>query len=547
MFKNTSKYLFLGAFLSIALGLSAESGANEKNKLFVGVVDANRANELQKKMGVSGDSLLEEINAKISSFAKKNNLSLVLQSDTLKCFDKKHDITNALFSGEAIDKSAASARVNFSNKDSDVCTSNGNSILIKEVVFTSEQPADTKDSLAFISTDKIFRDSDLAKKESKKLELEFKKRESDIQDLNKKVNSLKNSDPEFSRLKKILEAQQEEFKKDLNAAKNSSLQEVVNKFNLVTNKFSKKKRYKLVIQEAVYVSKDLDITDELIQAANLAYKTPDNIAEPNDSDIQREREKLAEERRQLEEDKRKRAQVTTQETTPRDSPASADTRRRFALVIGNSSYSSLPKLHNTTNDSRAIAQSLRSTGFKVAAYEDLDLAGMQNAIRKFGDQLEKNDVGLVFYAGHGVQVKGKNYLIPVRENIKKSFEIPANAIDIDLILATLENGKNDLNIVILDACRSSFPGESRGANRGLATIDAARGTFIAFSTAPGKEATDGTGSNSPYTKHLVRMLERKGLPIEQVFKEVRKAVVAETNGEQTPWENSSVMGDFYFK
>ena len=116
-----------------------------------------------------------------------------------------------------------------------------------------------------------------------------------------------------------------------------------------------------------------------------------------------------------------------------------------------------------------------------------------------------------------------------------------------MILATLENGKNDLNIVILDACRSSFRGESRGANRGLATIDAARGTFIAFSTAPGKEAADGTGSNSPYTKHLVRMLERKGLPIEQVFKEVRKAVVAETNGEQTPWENSSVMGDFYFK
>lgn len=116
-----------------------------------------------------------------------------------------------------------------------------------------------------------------------------------------------------------------------------------------------------------------------------------------------------------------------------------------------------------------------------------------------------------------------------------------------MILATLENGRNDLNIVILNACRSSFRRESRGANRGLATIDAARGTFIAFSTAPGKEATDGTGSNSPYTKHLVRMLERKGLPIEQVFKEVRKALVAETNGEQTPWENSSVMGDFYFK
>lgn len=225
----------------------------------------------------------------------------------------------------------------------------------------------------------------------------------------------------------------------------------------------------------------------------------------------------------------------------------SDTRHRHALVISNSSYSSLPKLINAINDGRLITQSLRSAGFKVSAHENLDLTGMQNAIRSFGDQLGKNDVGLIYFAGHGVQVKGKNYLIPVRENIRKSFEVPANAVDVDLLLATLENVKNDLNIVILDACRSPFPGESRGTARGLATMDAARGTFIAFSTAPGREASDGTGSNSPYTKHLARALEKKGLLIEQVFKEVRKAVVAETDGEQTPWENSSVMGDFYFK
>lgn len=226
--------------------------------------------------------------------------------------------------------------------------------------------------------------------------------------------------------------------------------------------------------------------------------------------------------------------------------ARLDTRNRHALIIGNSNYSSLPKLINAVNDGRLMGQSLRSSGFKVSGYENLDLAGMQNAIRSFGDQLGKNDVGLVYFAGHGVQVKGKNYLIPVRENIKKSFEVPANAIDVDLLLATLENVKNDLNIVILDACRSPFAGDSRGVTRGLATIDAAKGTFIAFSTAPGREASDGTGSNSPYTRHLARVMEKKGLPIEQVFKEVRKAVVAETDGEQTPWENSSVMGDFYF-
>ncbi len=230
-----------------------------------------------------------------------------------------------------------------------------------------------------------------------------------------------------------------------------------------------------------------------------------------------------------------------------DSGISADNRRRLALVIGNSSYTSLSKLPNAINDAKAITQSLRSVGFQVSAYENVDLAGMQNAIRVFGEKLGKNDVGLVYYAGHGVQVRGKNYLIPVKENIKKSFEVPASAVDVDLVLSTLEHAKNDLNIVVLDACRSSFPGETRGTSRGLAMVDAAKGTFIAFATAPGKEALDGSGSNSPYTKHLARLIGKKGLPLEQVFKEVRKAVVAETNGEQVPWENSSLLGDFYFQ
>lgn len=221
-------------------------------------------------------------------------------------------------------------------------------------------------------------------------------------------------------------------------------------------------------------------------------------------------------------------------------------RSRIALVIGNSNYSNLPKLPNTSNDARSITKSLQQAGFAVTTAENLDLTSMQNLIRTFGEKLKKNDVGLFYYAGHAVQVKGKNYLIPVKENIKKSFEVPASAIDVDLVLATLESVKNDLNIVILDSCRSSFPGEARGTTRGLATIEAAKGTFIAFATAPGKEALDGTGLNSPYTKHLSRVIGQKGLPLEQVFKEVRKAVVADTNGEQVPWENSSLMGDFYF-
>ena len=264
--------------------------------------------------------------------------------------------------------------------------------------------------------------------------------------------------------------------------------------------------------------------------------------------LEADRQAVAEDRRRLDEERRNREQVEKLNKTQTDNKPSqtSDTRRRLALVIGNGNYASLSKLPNAINDERSIAQSLQAAGFKVLAYENLDLAGMQNAIRSFGERLGKSDVGLVYFAGHGVQVKGKNYLIPVKENIKKSFEVPANAIDVDLLLATLENVKNDLNIIILDACRSPFPGESRGVTRGLATMDAAKGTFLAFATSPGKEALDGDGANSPYTKHLSRMLSRKGLPLEQVFKEVRKAVVAETNGQQVPWENSSLMGDFYF-
>ncbi len=287
--------------------------------------------------------------------------------------------------------------------------------------------------------------------------------------------------------------------------------------------------------------------DKFVRVARVDPPSPPNsvVPENNLTNADSDRRQLAEDQRRLEEKKRQAKSVIESDDIQTEN-SNSDNRRRFALVIGNSNYNSLPKLPNAINDARVITQSLRSTGFQVSTHENLDLVGMQNAVRAFGEKLGKNDVGLVYYAGHGVQVKGKNYLIPVRENIKKSFEVPSSAIDVDLVLATLEHIKNDLNIVVLDACRSSFPGEARGTGRGLATIEAAKGTFIAFATAPGKEALDGSGSNSPYTKHLAKLIGKKGLPLEQVFKEVRKAVVAETNGEQVPWENSSLMGDFYF-
>ena len=298
------------------------------------------------------------------------------------------------------------------------------------------------------------------------------------------------------------------------------------------------------------------------QANNFNHKIP-QISSNNSSQSPTQQSNIsslevAKLRAEAEEAKRKQAELEqqlriAQNQPPANTPQSNQTLpvinqgRRVALVIGNASYSSVPQLINPTNDAREVSRVLQATGFEVIRLENADLRQMQDAVRSFGNRLSKNDVGLFYFSGHGVQVKGKNYLIPVRENIKQSFEVPSSAIDADLVLATMENAKNSLNIMILDACRSPFPGEARSLSRGLATLDAAKGTLIAYATAPGKEALDGKGNNSPYTKHLVRALQQKGLPIEQVFKQVRIGVVEETKGAQVPWENSSIMGDFYFR
>jgi hypothetical protein len=220
--------------------------------------------------------------------------------------------------------------------------------------------------------------------------------------------------------------------------------------------------------------------------------------------------------------------------------------RRLALVIGNGSYRLSP-LKNPKNDVRSMTMALSSAGFEVMAFEDLDFKGMRTAIREFGDKLTRYDVGLFYYSGHGVQVEGNNYLIPVDSDIRRVDEITTSSLNANFILAKMESAQNKLNLVVLDACRDTpLGGISRGLTRGLSSMDAAKGTMIAFSTAPGEVAMDGEGDNSPYTKHLSTAIQKKGLLLEQVFKEVRRNVVAETEGKQVPWENSSVMGDFYF-
>jgi uncharacterized caspase-like protein len=220
--------------------------------------------------------------------------------------------------------------------------------------------------------------------------------------------------------------------------------------------------------------------------------------------------------------------------------------RRVALVIGNSAYKSSP-LRNPVRDARAISRALAETGFKVTVLENASETGMRRAIRAFGDELAAGGVGLFYYAGHGMQVRGRNYLIPVNADIEREDEVEDQAVDANLVLTKMDSAKNSLNLMILDACRNNpFARAFRSAAQGLAQMDAPSGTLVAFATAPGSVASDGDGENGLYTKHLLANMTRAGLPIEQLFKEVRIGVGRETSDRQVPWESSSLKGNFFF-
>ncbi|MEI2773907.1 MAG: caspase family protein [Candidatus Competibacter sp.] len=221
---------------------------------------------------------------------------------------------------------------------------------------------------------------------------------------------------------------------------------------------------------------------------------------------------------------------------------------RTALVIGNGAYREAP-LKNPANDARDIAAKLRELGFQVIERLDVDRPVMRQALREFEQRLrEQRGVGLFYYAGHGVQLKGQNYLIPVGVDIRQEFEVPDEAVDAEAVLRAMESAGNELNIVILDACRNNpFTRGFGPSGRGLARMDGPAGTFIAYATAPGAISQDGqAGRNSPYTRSLLAAMSVPGLSLEQVFKQVLVTVERETGGAQIPWVASSLRGEFYF-
>ncbi len=218
--------------------------------------------------------------------------------------------------------------------------------------------------------------------------------------------------------------------------------------------------------------------------------------------------------------------------------------KRLALVIGNGAYREAP-LKNPVNDARALANKLRTLGFEVMLGENLGQRDMNRLVARFGERLAGHDVGMFFFAGHGIQIKGKNYLIPIDAQIASENSARAEAVDVDTILDQLS--PSPLNVVILDACRNNpFERRFRGVSGGLAQMEAPKGTLIAYATAPGKVALDGDGANSTYTTALLKVLGEPGLPVETVFKRVRGEVVQMTGDMQVPWEASSLTGDFFF-
>ncbi len=226
---------------------------------------------------------------------------------------------------------------------------------------------------------------------------------------------------------------------------------------------------------------------------------------------------------------------------------------RLALVIGQSAYRTVVALPNPANDARAMSQMLTDAGFDVTAAADLSQKDMNDKVGDFAAKIAAkgpDTVALVFYAGHGMQIDGENYLVPVDVDPRREADIPLQAVRLNDVVNTLNSVPSKMRILLLDACRNDpFPAINQTAGHGLALVDTktgAPGTFLSYSTSPGAEAEDGNGADSPYTTALLAVAREPGLPIEDAFKRVRVSVNKATEGRQTPWESSSLTEEFAF-
>ncbi len=220
---------------------------------------------------------------------------------------------------------------------------------------------------------------------------------------------------------------------------------------------------------------------------------------------------------------------------------------RIALVIGNGAYAKVP-LANPANDARAMGETLRGLGFRVIEVRDGSKAQMADAVELVRDSLKgKQGIGMLYYAGHGLQMDARNYMVPVDASLAKAADVTAQTVDVGSVISAFRVAGNRMNIVVLDACRDNpFGGITTG--KGLAPLDAPSGTFLAYATAPGNVAEDGDvkSGNGLYTQYLLQELKNPQARIEDVFKRVRLAVRKASSGRQIPWESTSLEDDFRF-
>jgi formylglycine-generating enzyme required for sulfatase activity/uncharacterized caspase-like protein len=225
--------------------------------------------------------------------------------------------------------------------------------------------------------------------------------------------------------------------------------------------------------------------------------------------------------------------------------------KRVALIIGNDAYKGLPKLNNAVADARAMDKKLKELGFETIVRTNAGRVEMNRAVAEFGRKIGTPEtVGLVFYSGHGIQAFDRNWLIPVDANLESDDDLRSETLDAQQILSAMDEARNPLNIVILDACRDNpLPKKGRSASRGLAVVSVApRGSVIAYSASPNQKADDGNpGTNGVYTAELLKALDQPGLTVEQVLKRANGGVQSATGGRQVPWFNASIQGDFYFR
>lgn len=219
---------------------------------------------------------------------------------------------------------------------------------------------------------------------------------------------------------------------------------------------------------------------------------------------------------------------------------------RAALIFGNSAYPDMP-LRNPANDANAIAGELKRLGFSVDLQIDAKRTAMEESIRGFSANLAKTRaVGLFYFAGHGLQLDWRNFLVPVDARLDRADDVPRQTVDLGTFLGSLGKAGNPMNIVVLDACRDNPFGSEHKTGKGLSQMDAPIGTLLAYATAPGNVASDGTGRNGLYTENLLREMVTPEARIEDVFKRVRLAVRRSSQGQQIPWESTSLEEDFYF-